>query len=168
HAVAVEEAVAQQDAVVAGGGLAELAQRGRQALAVDGLEQQAACDVYLSLHRSEGFGLGLAECMALGRPVIATAYSGNLQFMDADNSCLVPYRLVPVNEGEYPDWRDQHWAEPDVAAAAVQLRRLADDPAAVQRLGAAARASLQQRLSPQAGAEAIRRRLDHARGQRLR
>ncbi|HVH34927.1 MAG TPA: glycosyltransferase, partial [Tahibacter sp.] len=86
---------------------------------------QAACDVYLSLHRAEGFGLGLAECMALGKPVIATAYSGNLQFMDADNSCLVPYRLVPVNEGEYPDWRDQHWAEPDVAAAAAHLRRLA-------------------------------------------
>ncbi|WP_386069651.1 glycosyltransferase [Tahibacter sp. UC22_41] len=129
---------------------------------------QAACDVYLSLHRAEGFGLGLAECMALGKPVVATAYSGNLQFMDEDNSCLVPYRLVPVNEGEYPDWRDQHWAEPDVAAAAAHLRRLADDPAALQRLGAAARASLQQRLSPQAGAEAIRLRLDHARGQRLR
>ncbi|WP_257389616.1 glycosyltransferase, partial [Tahibacter caeni] len=99
---------------------------------------QAACDVYLSLHRSEGFGLGLAECMALGKPVVATAYSGNLQFMDADNSCLVPYRLVPVDEGEYPDWRGQHWAEPDVTAAAAQLRRLADDPAAARRLGAAA------------------------------
>lgn len=129
---------------------------------------QAACDVYLSLHRSEGFGLGMAECMALGKPVIATAYSGNLQFMDADNSCLVPYRLVPVNEGEYPDWRGQHWAEPDVAAAAAQLRRLADDPLAARRLGAVARDALQQRLGPQAGAAAIRRRLDHVRGQRLR
>ena len=88
---------------------------------------QASCDCYVSLHRSEGLGLGMAECMLLGKPVVATAYSGNLAFMDADNSCLVDYSLIPVREGEYPAWQDQHWAEPDIEQAAAYLRRLADD-----------------------------------------
>lgn len=129
---------------------------------------QAACDAYLSLHRSEGFGLGLAECMALGRPVVATAYSGNLQFMDATNSGLVPYRLVPVAEGDYPDWRGQQWAEPDVDAAAALLHRLADDPAEAHRLGLAARDSLQRRFSADASAAAIRTRLQQIRAAGLR
>ncbi|EQD58089.1 glycosyltransferase, group 1 family protein, partial [mine drainage metagenome] len=62
---------------------------------------QRCADAYISLHRSEGFGLGLAECMRIGKPVIATAWSGNMDFMSDDNSCLVDYRLVPVGEGEY-------------------------------------------------------------------
>lgn len=127
---------------------------------------QANCDVYLSLHRSEGFGLGLAECMALGKPVVATAYSGNMQFMDESNSCLVPYELVAVGEDDYPDWRGQHWAEPDVAAAAAHLSRLADDPVHAQQLGQAARLSLQQRLGRSASAAAITARLAEIRRQR--
>ena len=59
-------------------------------------------DAYVSLHRSEGLGLGLAESMLLGKPAIATGYSGNLEFMNRDNSCLVDYRLVPVPDGAYP------------------------------------------------------------------
>ena len=57
---------------------------------------QSVCDAYVSLHRSEGLGLGMAECMALGKPVIATGYSGNLEFMNHGNSCLVDFRMVPV------------------------------------------------------------------------
>ena len=61
------------------------------------------CDVYVSLHRSEGFGLGMAEAMYLGRPVIATAYSGNMDFTTETNSCLVGYRLraIDIAENEY-------------------------------------------------------------------
>ncbi len=57
------------------------------------------CDAYVSLHRAEGFGLGLAECMAMGKPVIATGWSGNMEFMDADSAGLVDFTLVPVREG---------------------------------------------------------------------
>ncbi len=66
----------------------------------DGLT--AACDCYVSLHRSEGFGLGMAEAMYLGKPVIATGYSGNLDFMTEENSLLVDYQLVPIGSGVPP------------------------------------------------------------------
>lgn len=120
---------------------------------------QACCDVYVSLHRSEGLGLGMAECMLLGKPVVATAYSGNLAFMDADNSCLVNCTFVAVNEGEYPEWQDQHWAEPDIDQAAACLRRLADDPAYARHIGDNARTSARAHFSAQASLAAITARL---------
>lgn len=103
---------------------------------------QAACDGYVSLHRAEGFGLGMAECMALGKPVIATAYSGNLDFMDEENSRLVDFDLIPVREGEYPGWRNQHWADPHIEHAAMHMRELADRPAEARELGSRARTSI--------------------------
>ena len=75
-------------------------------------------DAYVSLHRAEGFGLGLAEAMALGKPVIATGWSGNMEFMTTHNSCLVDYRLVPVGDSEYVHAANCEWAEPDVGHAA--------------------------------------------------
>jgi glycosyltransferase involved in cell wall biosynthesis len=101
----------------------------------------AASDILLSLHRAEGFGLVPAEAMLRGIPVIATGWSGNLQFMDAASAALVPYRLVPVDDarGDYV-LPGAVWAEPDRAAAAGLLRALADDPARRADLGAAGRA----------------------------
>src|SRR5437899_9005986 len=60
------------------------------------------CDCFLSLHRSEGFGLGLITAMFLGKPAVATAYSANLDFMNESNSCLVGYELCAVPNGAYP------------------------------------------------------------------
>jgi glycosyltransferase involved in cell wall biosynthesis len=128
---------------------------------------QACCDCYISLHRSEGLGLGMAECMLLGKPVVATAYSGNLAFMDAGNSCLVGYSLVPLEEGEYPAWQGQRWAEPDIDEAALHLRRLADDPAHARRIGQKAQASVRKRLSASASLAAIRARLADIRSRPL-
>ena len=108
---------------------------------------QRCVDAYVSLHRSEGFGLGLAECMRLGKPVIATAWSGNMDFMNDDNSCLVDYRLVPVGEGEYPHHVGQRWAEPDVECAARHMRRLVIEPAFAKRIGAHAALDISQRFS---------------------
>jgi len=93
------------------------------------------CDCFISLHRSEGFGRFLAEAMLLGRPVIGTAYSGNMAFMNPDVSCLVDFRLIPVAPGAYPFWEDQVWAEPDLEEAVAWMIRLIDDPGWGRRLG---------------------------------
>ena len=81
-------------------------------------------DAFVSLHRSEGFGRSLAEAMLLGKPVIATNYSGNIDFMRQDNSCLVNYSLIPVKAGQYPFAEGQVWADPDIDHAAWHMRRL--------------------------------------------
>jgi glycosyltransferase involved in cell wall biosynthesis len=82
----------------------------------------ASCDCLLSLHRSEGFGLALAEAIAAGKPVVATAYGGNVEFMPPECSYLVRYELTRVGGGceHYPP--EAHWAEPDIDHAAAQLR----------------------------------------------
>lgn len=118
-----------------------------------------ACDAYVSLHRSEGFGFCLAEAMYFGKPVIATAYSGNLDFMNPETAWLVDYRLVPVKPGEYPCGEGQSWAEPSVEQAAEYMVRLVDDPLEGRRLGARASAWIRRKWSPLALGLAYRDRL---------
>ncbi len=110
-------------------------------------EVQAAADVFVSLHRAEGFGLPIAECMGLGKVVIATDYSGSTDFVAADCAMPVPYRLVPVGEKAYPLGGGQRWADPDLAEAARLMRLAADQPALRARLGAAAAEKVRQTLS---------------------
>lgn len=120
---------------------------------------QSCCDILLSLHRAEGFGLAPAEMMYLGKPVVATGWSANTDFMTADNSFPVRYTLQPLAEavGVYP--AGQLWAEADVDHAADCLRRLFDDAGLRQRIGEQAARDIRQQLSPQAVGEQIRRRL---------
>ena len=92
-------------------------------------------DCFVSLHRSEGFGRGLAEAMYLGKPVICTGYSGNMDFTTSDTALLVDYTLVPVGEGEYPHWQDQVWADPDVEQASSHMAKVLDQPAFARDLG---------------------------------
>src|SRR6185437_13814677 len=89
------------------------------------LALNSVCDAFVSLHRSEGFGFNLAESMLLGKPVIATNYSGSREFAREGTACVVDYKLVPVQEGSYLFFSDQVWAEPDIEHAAVLMRRLA-------------------------------------------
>ncbi|MEO9228672.1 MAG: glycosyltransferase family 4 protein [Devosia sp.] len=121
---------------------------------------QRCADAYISLHRAEGFGLGLAECMRLGKPVIATAWSGNMDFMTPDNSCLVDYQLVPVGEGEYLHCRGQRWADPSVDHAGKLMRRLVEDRGFASRIGDQAASDIRARLSPHDVAQEIIRRID--------
>ncbi|TAG81156.1 MAG: glycosyltransferase [Betaproteobacteria bacterium] len=109
---------------------------------------QSVIDAYVSLHRSEGLGLGLAECMAIGKPVIATAYSGNLEFMNAGNSMLVDYSLIDLKEGDYVAWQNQQWAEPDIGHAAEQMRRLYADREFAHHLGQRAKRDIATKHSP--------------------
>lgn len=86
----------------------------------------ASCDLVFSPHRAEGFGLVLAEAMAMGIPALATNWSGNLEFMSGLDPLLVPMRLAPVSDGcdVYGSVADAYWAEPDISAAARQLQEL--------------------------------------------
>jgi hypothetical protein len=95
-------------------------------------------DCFISLHRSEGFGRGLAEAMYFGVPVIGTAWSGNMDFMTPEASFLIDYDLVPVREGEYPHWADHEWAEARREQAVDHLVALIDDPRLGIVLGRAA------------------------------
>ena len=107
----------------------------------------ASADALVSLHRSEGLGLHLAEAMWLDTPTIATRYSGNLDFMNDDNSLLVDAVMVPVTGGEgvYPS--EAMWAAPDLDVAAAAMRRMVEDPALVARLSAAGRTTMEQQPS---------------------
>ena len=117
-------------------------------------------DAYISLHRAEGFGLGLAECMAMGKPVIATGWSGNLDFMTSANSCLIDYKLVPVGRDQYPHAKGARWAEANKADAAVQMRRLVDEEGFAARLGERAASDVGETLGQtQAGRVLIDRLL---------
>ncbi len=88
-----------------------------------------ACDCYVSLHRSEGLGLGMIEAMMLGKPVIGTDFSGNRDFLDAETGFPIPYRLVDVRPHDYPHATGQRWADPDLDAAAAAMRSVRSEPA---------------------------------------
>ena len=85
------------------------------------------CDCYVSLHRSEGFGLTLAESMLMGKPVITTGYSGNMDFTNPETALLVDYKLVQVQPGDYPFSRGEMWAEPNIQQACEYMRELVED-----------------------------------------
>jgi glycosyltransferase involved in cell wall biosynthesis len=117
------------------------------------------CDCYVSLHRSEGFGLTMAEAMLLGKPVIATAYSGNLDFMTADNSLLVDYERVPIAADLVVYKRGSTWAEPSVEHAAAWMRWAYENPVQARALGEKARRQAGEVLSLEAAGQRMARRL---------
>lgn len=116
-------------------------------------------DVYVSLHRCEGFGLGMAEAMCMGKPVVATAYSGNMEFMTTANSCLVNYRMVAVRPGEYPYADGQQWADPDPQHAAHHFRALYRDRTLGHSLGAQAAQDMAHNFSVEACMNVLKKRL---------
>lgn len=120
---------------------------------------ESTCDAFVSLHRSEGFGLSVAECMLLGKPVISTDWSATAEFVDETCGCPVRCQLVELKETHGPYAKGQIWAEPDVAHAAEWMRRLVDDPALARRLAAAARERIQQRFAPAVIGARYQRRL---------
>jgi hypothetical protein len=93
-----------------------------------------ACDCFVSLHRAEGFGRGLGEAMALGRLAMGTGWSGNVDFMTAENALLVPHDLIKLKQDDYPHWAGQSWADPQVDQAYELLRPVLDDPARGQAI----------------------------------
>jgi glycosyltransferase involved in cell wall biosynthesis len=120
----------------------------------------AMADCFVSLHRSEGFGLGLAEAMLMAKPVIATGYSGNLDFMNRNNSLLVDYELVEIKEDRPIYTRGNFWAEPSIKQAAVYMRDVYEhrDEACTRALRG--QAETQSLLSLEAAGQRMRARLE--------
>jgi len=118
-----------------------------------------ACDAYVSLHRGEGFGLTLAEAMALGKPVIATGYSGNLDFMNEGNSYLVPFELTSIPPGCDPYPAGARWAAPDLIEAARLMRYVYEHPDDACKVGQRAREDILRLHNPEARTAFIRSRL---------
>jgi glycosyltransferase involved in cell wall biosynthesis len=126
----------------------------------------AACDCYVSLHRAEGFGLTIAAAMSLGKPAIATGYSGNLTFMTEDNSYLARYQRTTVGPAcpIYP--AASHWAEPDLDHAASLMRHVYEHQEEARDRGRRGQQDLEQRHSPAVRAEVVRERVDDIRRRR--
>ncbi|HEY8217679.1 MAG TPA: glycosyltransferase family 4 protein [Acidimicrobiia bacterium] len=156
-------AVPLRDAVASVDGLVVNTEVPREEM--NGLLQRA--DVYVSLHRSEGFGLGLAEAMYLGKPVVATAYSGNMDFTTPENSCLVGYtmrRLGVLDHEHYPAAELLYrsglvWADPDVELAARWMRLLFDHPELRAEIGARGAETIRHSYAASNQRDAVTRRL---------
>jgi glycosyltransferase involved in cell wall biosynthesis len=132
-------------------------------LSVDELNDlYASSDAYVSLHRSEGFGLTVAEAMVRGMPVIATDYGGSTEFFNADVGWPIRYELTEVGPGWLPYQADARWAAPDQAEAANAMRAVADDPAEAARRGAAAREHILRTRSMDRTANWIRTEVENA------
>lgn len=120
---------------------------------------QACCDMLISLHRAEGFGLAPAEMMALGKPVVATGWSANMDFMTEENSMPVKYTLEPLAQtiGAYP--AGPVWAEADIDHAAACIRELIDQPALRKRMGERAKQDIERQLDPEVVGKLVHSRL---------
>lgn len=119
----------------------------------------ACTDVYLSLHRAEGFGLVMAESMMLGTAVVATNWSANTEFMNEQVACMVPAKVIELGQDSYPYQKGSHWAAPDEHIAAKMMRKLYDKPAERAELAERAKEYAQDKLSQQSAAERMNRRL---------
>ena len=122
-------------------------------------ELENLCDCYVSLHKAEGFGLNIAESMFLGKPTIATNWSGNIDFMNSKNSCLVDYELVELKEtyGIYP--KGCHWAEADVDHAAYYMQKIYNDVNFRTKIGQEAKKYIIENNSPKVIGEMYKKRL---------
>ena len=122
------------------------------------------CDCFVSLHRSEGFGLGPAEAMSLGKPAIMTNWSGNTDYMTADNCIAIDYRLVRLGRDYGPYKAHQHWAEPDLEQAAHWMQRIVAEPELAKTIGLRGYETINSQFSPQAVGRIIQARLQEIRG----
>jgi len=123
----------------------------------------ALCDCYVSLHRAEGFGLTMSEAMSLGKPVIATGYSGNMDFMDEENAYLVPFLMRRVGPGREPYLADGLWADPDLDAAARLMLHVFEHQDEAMAKGLAGQRTILSQRTPLAAARVISERLDQIR-----
>lgn len=122
-----------------------------------------AVDVFVSLHRAEGFGLVLAEAMIVGTPTIATNWSANTEFACSDAACLVDYKMIEIDRDIPPYKRGYHWADADIAQAAGFMRRLYEDEEFYQNIADNAKRYVASRLNMERSTGIIKERLESIR-----
>lgn len=120
----------------------------------------AHADTYVSLHRSEGYGATMAEAMLAGKPVIATGYSGNMDFMTPENSYPIPYSLVPLDQNVGLYLRGGEWAEPNLDAAAQAMQEVVLHPEKARQKGRLGQQLIAQEYNTDAVAQQILKRLE--------
>ena len=120
----------------------------------------ASSDCYVSLHRSEGLGLGMAQAMYLGKPVIATGYSGNLEFMTTETALLVKYKMTELEEEAGSYQRGTRWADPDIDQAASLMRWVYEHPGEAKALGTRGSVHIRRELDPAVTSAQIRQRIE--------
>lgn len=120
----------------------------------------ASCDCYISLHRAEGFGLTMAEAMYLERPVIATGYSGNMDFMDINNSFLVRYKLIELEKDFGPYKKGNVWADPDISHAVELMRFVYNNREHAKKIGIRASEDIKRFLNPTVVGNEIKQRIE--------
>lgn len=118
------------------------------------------CDCYISLHRSEGLGLTMAEALFLGKPTIGTGYSGNLDFMKSSNSYLCSYELVRVGNGVAPYPKEGLWAEIDLDEAAFLMRHVYENPNEAKAKALRGQDEIINKYSPKTTGKAIKNRIE--------
>ena len=118
-----------------------------------------AVDCFVSLHRSEGFGLGPAEAMSLGKSVILTNWSGSTDYTDADHCLPIDYQLITLEQDYGPYLKGQRWAEPSIEDASAAMRKLVNEPAFADEIGKKAQAFIDAEFSPRAVGEKMKSRL---------
>ncbi|WMC91697.1 glycosyltransferase family 4 protein [Kineothrix sp. MB12-C1] len=117
------------------------------------------CDILVSLHRSEGFGLPLAEAMALGKPVIATNWSASIEFMNEENACLVDYKLIKLKKTIGPYEKGNYWADADTSHAAYYMKKLWEDKEYRELIGKDAENHVKEHLTYTCSADRMKNRL---------
>ncbi len=117
-------------------------------------------DAYISLHRSEGFGLVPAEAMYLGKPVVVTNWSGTTDFANQENSCAVDYQLIPVGPNNPPYSPDEYWADPDIEQAADYMNKLYSDRIYYNKISKSAIQTIHNLYSLQVVSAMVKERLN--------
>lgn len=118
------------------------------------------CDCFVSLHRSEGFGLTMAEAMFLGKPVIGTAYSANIEFMTINNSFLVKYEMIDTGDNYLFVGGKSVWADPDISHAAELMKFVVENPEEANKIAKKGQYFVKQNLNPKKIGEKIEARLN--------
>ncbi len=116
-------------------------------------------DVFVSLHRAEGFGLVLAEAMLVGTPTIATNWSANTEFMNSDVACMVDYKMIELKEDLPPFKKGYHWADADINQTAEYMKKLYEDKEFYNKIKVNAKEYVSKRLSMERSTQIVKERL---------